>query len=52
MNHLPRLELTENPDKKSDFIIFRKSMNKKTKKNVSKKRSRKRSRKTGFFKLF
>lgn len=46
ITNLPRLELTENPDKKSDFIIFRNSMNKKTKKHVLKKKTRTRKTRT------
>jgi hypothetical protein len=63
MTNLPHLELTENPDKKSDFIIFRNSIkNKNTKKDVSKRktfmktrkhsRKKKTNRKKGFFKFF
>ena len=61
MTNLPRLELTENPDKKSDFIIFRKSsLEKRTKKNTKKskrktkksKRKTRNNRKKGLFNLF
>lgn len=59
MTNLPRLELTENPDKKSDFIIFRKSLkNKNTKKHANKKSGKKIKKKTkrnikkGLFNLF
>ena len=51
MTNLPRLELTENPNKKSDFIIFRKST-KHVSKKTRRKRKRNRTRKTGVFKLF
>lgn len=67
MSNLPRLELTENPNKKSDFIIFRnpiknknskKQFNRKSKKHVYKNtvkknnRKTKRNRKKGFFSIF
>jgi hypothetical protein len=62
MTNLPRLELTENPDKKSDFIIFRKSIkNKNTRKMKTRKmktrkmknnRKSKNNRKRGLFNLF
>ena len=54
MTNLPRLELTENPDKKSDFIIFRKSsLEKRTKKNTKKwRRKTRKHRKKGLFKFY
>jgi len=61
MANLPRLQLNENPDKKSDFIIFRYPIkNKNTKKNTKKskrntkksKRKTKNNRKKGLFNLF
>jgi hypothetical protein len=58
---LPRLELTENPNKNNDFIIFRHSMKGKSnsvtkkrihrKKHKTKKRKHKKSKK-GFFNIF
>ena len=40
MTNLPRLELTEEPNNKNDFIIFRHGSNTKhvTKKNINKKK--------------
>jgi hypothetical protein len=38
MKELPRLELTEDPNKKNDYIIFRHSIKGKTKKTSTKKR--------------
>jgi hypothetical protein len=37
MTDLPRLELTEEPNKKNDYIIFRYSIKDKIKKNDTKK---------------
>jgi|LakMenEpi03Aug12_release.lakeMendotaPanAssembly.Ray.scaffolds.fasta_scaffold5998931_1 hypothetical protein len=42
MKELPRLELTEDPNKKNDYIIFRNSINGKSKKTNTKKRNDKR----------
>ena len=52
---LPRLELTEDPNKNNDFIIFRHSykgnkINSVTKKH--KKHSKKRKTRKGFFNIF
>ena len=38
MKELPRLELTEDPNKKNDYIIFRNSIKGKIKKTSTKKR--------------
>ena len=38
MKELPRLELTEDPNKKNDYIIFRNSIKGKIKKTNTKKR--------------
>lgn len=38
MKELPRLELTEDPNKKNDYIIFRHSIKGKIKKTSTKKR--------------
>jgi hypothetical protein len=55
MKNLPHLELTENPNKNNDFIIFRHSykgskINSVTKKH--KKHSKKRKTRKGFFNIF
>lgn len=44
MTDLPRLELTEDPNKKNDFIIFRYSVKDKIKKTDTKKNFNKRHR--------
>ena len=67
MTNLPRLELTEDPNKKNDFIIFRKqlkgkkaskgsaslkkSSSKKTRKN-RKGKTRKHKKRKSFFNIF
>ena len=38
MKELPRLELTEDPNKKNDYIIFRNSIKGKSKKTSTQKR--------------
>ena len=58
MKQLPRLELTEDPNKKNDFIIYRKEGKHKSKKrNMERKHKRTHKRKhrksrKSFFNLF
>ena len=61
MKQLPRLELTEDPNKKNDYIIFRHGYktkyvtkkNRSAKKRTMKKRTmKKRKTKKGFFSIF
>jgi hypothetical protein len=68
MTNLPRLELTEDPNKNNDFIIFRHSINstkikdtkitnaktvtKKRRKHSTKKRKSRKSTRKGFFNIF
>jgi hypothetical protein len=58
MKNLPHLELTENPNKNNDFIIFRHSYKGKqtkssfTKKYSSKKNTKKSKTRKGFFNIF